>query len=312
MIDKDFNKRYLDLFCQSPVIRLVLIASDDEEMKLNRIEINCTEHGELSEKIRQLCINYGSISDNYVLDGKNQIQSQFRIVDFLENAEKELRSIVGQRFDSFARRAISAVWSEARVDFLLKYKHVLPSIIGPCKCTLSSLNINLTDDLAALMYLSTSDKLSVGNSLLKQISLYITNNDVERLSLVCTDVAHGKYPQKLRNIARCINRKLNGVYYVDTILDALRYLEFCQGWEGRYIKNHFSKLSKDGVRFINFNLSNEDVCDYYKELFMKESDHLKQQNLIHQAEFIGQLWDVWLEELCDEAKKYDREHGRFN
>ncbi|RSC52128.1 hypothetical protein [Citrobacter amalonaticus] len=312
MIDKDLNKRYLDLFCQSPFIRLVLIASDDEEMRLKCIEINCTEHGELSEKLRHLCINYGTINDNYICDGKNQIQSQFRIIDFLENAEKDMKSIVGQRYDSFARSAMNAVWSEASVYFHLKSKHVISSSVEPCKCTLSALGINLTDDLAALMYLSTSDKYFVGNSLLKQISLYVIHSDIERLSMVCMDIAHGNYAKRLRNIAMCINKKLRGIYYVDTILDALKYQEFSQGWESMYVRKYFAELALDGVRFINFNLNNNDVNDYYKELFLKESEYLKKQNLNSEAEYIGQFWDVWLENLIDEAKRYDREHGRFN
>ncbi|SAE41884.1 Uncharacterised protein [Enterobacter hormaechei] len=312
IIDNEFNTRYLDLFCQSPVSRIILMTSDDEALKLNRIEINFTEYDALSDKIRLLCINYGNIANHYVWDGKNQIQTQFTIADCLESAETDLKSIVGKKFDSFARRAINAAWSEVRVDFLLKHRVETPSVAVPCKSTLAELGIDLTDDLAALMFLSTSDNYFVGNSLLQQISLSVKNSDVERLSLVCTDIAYGNYAKKLRDIARCINRKLKGVYYIDTVLDALRYIEFCQGWESKYIKEHFSELENNGVRFINFNLSNDEVHDYYKELFMKESDFLKTQDLNHQAEFIGQLWDVWFEELCDEAKRYDRQHGRFN
>jgi hypothetical protein len=202
MVDIDLNEWYLELFCQSPLVRLVLITSDDEGLKFNRVEINCTGHDGLSKKIRQLCINHGTISNNYVWDGKKQIQSQFRIVDLFESSETEkiLKSIIGIDYDSFARRAINAAWSEVRVDFLLKYRHELPAVVAPCKNTLSTLGINLMDDPSALIYLSTSDRYFVGNSLLRQISLFIINSDIERLSIICCDVTDGGYPKKLRDI----------------------------------------------------------------------------------------------------------------
>ncbi|TNV16076.1 hypothetical protein FH968_19735 [Buttiauxella sp. B2] len=313
-IDKDFNSRYLNFFCQSPVVRFVLMSSDIEEPENYWYEINCTEHDDVQEKIRRFCINYGSVTDNYVWDGQEAIQCRFSVDDYLHpEIIEDAKSIVGDEFDVFAKRAINEVWSEIRIYFLVKSKYLLAPDNIPGKPTFTELDINFTDDLSSLMQLSTSDKHFVGNSILKQISNSVINNDVQRLSLVCSDLlSSGTYSTKHRHIATCINRKLKKVYNLDTLLDALAFNEFMWEWESQYLKKHFKELTGCGVRYIVFNFNYDYARDFYEELFKKESEYLEAQGRAHESVFMNKAWDVWLEELCFDAKTYDREHGRFN
>lgn len=140
------------------------------------------------------------------------------------------------------------------------------------KFSLSEMGIDLTNELAQLMRLSTSDYWRVGVSFIKPFSEAIIKNDIKKLrALTETYYCSICYPQPENWISRyekeflsvfnAIKRKLYLICSVKSLLITFEVQSEYEGW-GDVIVKELKKMQSKGIFFINPDMYPYRYADY--------------------------------------------------
>lgn len=140
------------------------------------------------------------------------------------------------------------------------------------KLNLSEMGIDLTNELAQLMRLSTSDHWRVGVRFIKPFSEAIIKNDIKKLrALTQTYYCSICYPQSANWCSRfekeflpvfnAIKRKLYLICSVKSLLITFEVQSEYEGW-GDIIVKELKKMQSKGISFINPDMYPYRYADY--------------------------------------------------
>lgn len=140
------------------------------------------------------------------------------------------------------------------------------------KFSLSEMGIDLTNELAQLMRLSTSDHWRVGVSFIKLFSETIIKNDIKKLRAltetyyccICYPQSENwisRYEKEFLSVFHAIKRKLYLICSVESLLTTFEVQSEYEGW-GDVIVKELREMQSKGIFFINPDIYPYRYADY--------------------------------------------------